>query len=192
MHFTQEPLTSFTILINKCILTCSHPNPQLIARGCSTRIINDEGSDGGSYCEPCIKISCPKRDSNTSILICSIKQILKPKKIRDRSLDPKNTEVRKCSGTEKYVGPPRHCYCEYLPPLGPDVETSSGFGKSLLTQQTSFRIISNNDLPYVAFLGTPLLLFFAQEQHLGVGYSLILVNREIELLISVIRCFSRL
>ena len=42
-----------------------------------------------------------------------------PKKIRDRSLDPKKYRACKFSTQKKYVGPPRHVYFEYPPPPPP-------------------------------------------------------------------------
>ena len=56
----------------------------------------------------------PTQALNTSILIYSIKQTLRPKKIRDRSLDPRKNEGVNFQ-LEKTRRTPRHVYCEYPP-----------------------------------------------------------------------------
>ena len=66
---------------------------------------------------PGIKIFYPKNTRlSTSILIYSIKRTLRPKKIHDRSPDPKKYRGCKFSTPQKYIGPPRHVYCKAPPP----------------------------------------------------------------------------
>ena len=67
------------------------------------------------------KFSTPKNTRlSSSILIYSIKQTLRGKKIRGSTLDPKITEG--VNFQPKYIRPPRHVYCKYpLPPPPPGI-----------------------------------------------------------------------
>ena len=96
-----------------------------------TRSVHDGGSNGASHCEhkkirkP--EILHPKKylaskfspqkihDLNTLILIYSIRQTLRPKRIRDRSLDPKKYREFKFSTPQKYVGPSPSCILRVSP-----------------------------------------------------------------------------
>ena len=116
--------------------------------------------DGASYCEP-KKIHEPEilhpkntwqtnsstqkiQDLNTSIMFYSIKQTLRPKRIRDRSLT-----VGVSFQPKKFIGPPppRHVYYKYPPwelnfaELLPGVQARDPQSSSPVSYQLRFRYL---------------------------------------------------
>ena len=87
------------------------------------------------------KFSTPKNYDHISILIYSIKQTLRPKKICDRSLDPKNTE------SVNFQTPPPPPYKLQVPP-GP---TSKHFETSKIILSQPFSITSKIIIIYTLY-----------------------------------------